>query len=107
MLSEKLANDIAEAALTKLQTKTAGLNRRALLAGLAGIGLGAATPALAQTAGGYFDGSDPGFMTSPYDEQPGYIPPVGVSPAQLRDNSWKYQPEVSPQQVPLANIPLV
>ena len=41
MLSEKLANDIAEAALSKMQTKTAGLGRKLLGLGALGAGVGA------------------------------------------------------------------
>ena len=68
MLSEKLANDIAQVAMNKLQTKTAGLSRGAMLAGL---GLGAAgiagLPAAAQAAGEYAGRPEEGFMTSPID----------------------------------------
>ena len=55
MLTEKLANDIANAAQTKLNVKTAGLGPRARLAlGALGLtGLTAATPALASIAGEY------------------------------------------------------
>ena len=48
MLSEKLANDIAEAALTKLQTKTAGWKRPAALAAGGAALLGLAGPTIAE-----------------------------------------------------------